>query len=50
MNNRKKSLGATTNKNLGKYYSLNATTIQSTSFDDSNSHQFIETTFGKGIS
>jgi hypothetical protein len=35
-----------TNSKLGKYYSLNATTVRS-ALDDS--HQFIKTSFGKGI-
>ncbi|KAI7897409.1 kinase-like domain-containing protein, partial [Mucor mucedo] len=34
-----------------KYYSLNANTLpsSSTSFDDANSHQFIQTSFGKAV-
>lgn len=40
------------NNKTGKYYSLNANTLHhSPSFnDDANSHQFIETSFGKSKS
>lgn len=49
--NKKKQAASSNNK--AKYYSLNASTIghppSSSSFDDSSSHMFIETTFGKEV-
>lgn len=42
---------AASNNNKAKYYSLNASSIghQPSSFDDSSSHMFIETMFGKEV-